>query len=336
MLPAAWGRVMLRREFLGVLGGTAIAWPLAVRAQQPAMPVVGFLNGRSPASDAHLVAAFRQALNESGYVEGRNVTIEFLWAEGQLDRLPALAADLVRRKVSVIFAGAIDTQIPAVKAAVATIPTVMGTGGDPVELGIVTSFNRPGGNATAITVISAALWPKRLELLREMASRSNVIAVLVNPNNYNAESSMRDIRAAARAMGQEILILNARTERDFDTAFAMLINERAGALVVGDDPIFINQRERLVGLAARHSVPAIYGRREFAAAGGLMSYGGSTIDQYRQAGLYIGQILKGAKPGELPVLQPTKFDLVINLKTAKALGLTVQDKLIALADEVIE
>ena len=198
---------MLRREFLGVLGGTAIAWPLAVRAQQPAMPVVGFLNGRSPASDAHLVAAFRQALNESGYVEGRNVTIEFLWAEGQLDRLPALAADLVRRKVSVIFAGAIDTQIPAVKAAVATIPTVMGTGGDPVELGIVTSFNRPGGNATAITVISAALWPKRLELLREMASRSNVIAVLVNPDNHNAEPALRDIRAAARAMGQEILDL---------------------------------------------------------------------------------------------------------------------------------
>jgi putative tryptophan/tyrosine transport system substrate-binding protein len=327
---------MRRRKFITLLAGAAAAWPFAVRAQQPAMPVIGFLNGRTPASDAHLVAAFREALNESGYVEGRNVTIEFRWAEGQLDRLPELAADLVRRKVSVIFAGAIDTQIRAVKAAVATIPTVMGTGGDPVELGLVTSFHRPGGNATAITVISAALWPKRLELLREMASQSTVIAVLINPNNQNAESAMRDIRAAARAIGQKILILSASGERDFDPAFATFANKRADALIVTDDAIFINQREKLVGLAARHSVPAIYGRREFTAAGGLMSYGASTIDQYRQAGLYVGRILKGAKPADLPVLQPTKFDLVINLKTAKALGLTVPDKLIALSSDVIE
>ena len=328
---------MRRREFLSVLGSAAATWPLAARAQRPAMPVVGFVNGRSPASDSDLVAAFRQALNESGYVEGQNVAIEFRWAEGQLDKLPALTADLVRRNVDVIFAGAIDTQIRAVKAAASTTPIVLGTAGDPVALGLVDSFNRPGGTATVITVISAALWPKRLELLRDLlAVTAPIVAVLVNPNNQTAEPAIRDARTAARAIGQDVLVLHARTERDLDTAFNAIIQARAGVLVVADDALFINRRERLVDLAARHSTPAIYGRREFPAIGGLISYGASTVDQYRQAGLYVGRILKGTKPADLPVLQPTKFELAINLKTARALGLTVPPTLIARADEVIE
>jgi putative ABC transport system substrate-binding protein len=326
---------MRRREFLVLLAGGA-AWPHVARAQRPTMAVVGFVNGRSPASDAHLVAAFRVALNESGYVEGQNVAIEFLWAEGQVDRLPAMTADMVRRKVHVIFAGAIDTQIRAVKAAAATTPIVLGTAGDPVALGLVASFNRPGGTATAITVISAALWPKRLELLRDLAPKASTFGVLVNPRNQTAEPAVRDVRAAAGAIGQDVFILNASTESDLDKAFATLIDKRAGALVVADDALFINRRDRLVAFAARHSMPAIYGRREFTADGGLISYGASTVDQYRQAGLYVARILKGAKAGDLPVLQPTKFELVINLKTAKALGLDVPPKLLALADEAIE
>jgi putative ABC transport system substrate-binding protein len=327
---------MRRREFITLIGGAAVAWPLVARAQQPAMPVIGFLSGRSPASDAHLVTAFRQALNESGYVEGQNVAIEFRWADGQLDRLPAMVADLVDRKVAVIFAGAADVAHGAVKAAATTLPVVFATGSDPVAVGLVASLNRPGGNLTGVTVITAALWPKRLELLRELSAPTPMIALLVNPDNLTAEPAMRDLQAAARKIGQNVIVLNARTEGDFAPAFATLVEKRAGGLVVSDDALFQNRREILVALAARHTVPAIYGRREYAAAGGLMSYGASTIDQYRQSGIYVGRILKGAKPADLPFLQPTKFDLVINVKTAKALGLKVPLTLQIAADEVIE
>jgi ABC-type uncharacterized transport system substrate-binding protein len=327
---------MRRREFISVLGGAAVAWPISARAQQPAMPVVGFLSGRSLASDRHLVDAFRQGLNETGYVEDQNLTIEFRWADGQLDEPAALAADLVRRQVAVIFAGAVDVQIRDLNAAIRTIPVVFATGGDPVALGLGASFNRPGGNATGVTVLTAALWPKRLELLREFATPAGVVALLVNPDSQSAEPAVKGLHEAARGIGQNVVVLNARTERDFDTAFATLMRERARALIVADDAIFMNRREKLVTLAALHAVPTIYGRREFPAVGGLISYGASTADQYRQCGIYAGRILKGAKPAELPFLLPTKFELIINLKTAKALGLTVPLIMQMTADEVLE
>jgi putative ABC transport system substrate-binding protein len=326
---------MKRREFI-TLVGSAAAWPVVARAQQPTMPVIGFLSGRSLASDAHLVAAFRQALSEVGFVDGQNVAIEFRWADGQTDKLAMLAAELVDRKVALIFAGAVDVDVGAIKAAVATVPVVFATAGDPVALGLGASFNRPGGNATAVTVISASLWPKRLDLLREVVPTGGVVGVLVNPHRPDTETQLLDVQKAASDLGRQLIVLNTGTERDFDMAFATLIKERAAGLLVGNDSLFINRRDQIVALAARHGVPAVYERREFAAAGGLMSYGASTIDQYRQSGLYAGRILKGAKPADLPFLQPTKFELVINLKTAKALGLTVPDKLLALADEVIE
>jgi putative ABC transport system substrate-binding protein len=334
-LVLIWG-TMKRREFITLLGGAAAALPLAARAQQPAMPVIGFLSGRSLASDAHLVAAFGQGLNENGYVVDRNAKIEFRWAEGQFDRLRALAADLVGRQVAAIFAGGLDIDIRAVRTAITTTPIVFATGGDPVELGLVASFNRPGGNATAVTVIAAALLPKRLELLRELVVSSTVVAVLVNPNDANAASFTRDVQVAARTLGLQVRVVHAGTERDFDTAFASLVNEGANALLVTTNALFINQREKLVALAARYAVPAIYDRREFPAAGGLLSYGASIIEQYRQSGVYIGKILRGVKPADLPVVQPTKFELVINLKTAKALGLTVPLIMQMTADEVIE
>jgi putative ABC transport system substrate-binding protein len=324
-----------RRELITLLGGAA-ACAHTARAQQAAMPVVGFLSGRSLASDVHLVAAFRQALNDGGFVEGRNVAIEFRWAEGLLDRLPKLVADLVQRRVAVIFAGAADVHVGALQVAAATIPLVLATGGDPVALGVVDSLSRPGGNLTGVTVISAALWPKRLELLGELMKRTSVIAVLVNPGNATAFAATRELQAAARGLGQAIIVLNARTENDLGAAFVTLLEQRAGGLVVSDDALFQNRREALVTLAARHGVPTIYGRREYAEAGGLISYGASTTDQYRQSGIYVGRILKGAKPADLPFLQPTKFELVINLKTAKALGLDVPPTLLARADEVIE
>ena len=326
---------MRRREFISLIGGAVAAWPFAARAQQPAMPVVGFLSGRSLASDAHLVAAFRQGLNETGYVEGRNVKIEFHWAEAQFDRLRVMAADLVGRQVAAIFAGGMDTDIRGVRAVITTTPTVFATGGDPVGLGLVASLNRPGGNATAVTVIAAELMPKRLELLRELVASATFVAVL-DPNDANAASYTRDAEAAGRTLGLQIRVVHAGSEADFDTAFATLVKAGANALLVTVNTLFINKREKLIALAARHAVPAMYDRREFPAGGGLMSYGASITEQYRQSGVYIGKILGGVKPAELPVLQPTKFELVINLKIAKALGITIPPSVLATADEVIE
>jgi putative tryptophan/tyrosine transport system substrate-binding protein len=298
--------------------------------------VLGFLSGRSLASDTHLVAAFRRGLAEAGYVEGQNVLIDFRWAQGQLNRLPELAADLVAGGVNVIFAGGVDVRIRAIRAAIATVPTVFATGGDPVALDLVASLHQPGGNVTAVTVISAALWPKRLELLRGLSTPGALIALLINPNNVYAASSLKDVETAARNIGQKLLVLNVSGETDFEPAFAAIVSERAAALLVADDALLINRRDNIVALAARHAVPAIYGRREFTAAGGLMSYGASTDFQYHHSGLYVGRILKGVKPGDLPVLQPTRFELVINLKTARALGRDIPTTLLALADEVIE
>ena len=327
---------MRRRQFLGALAGGPATWTLAARAQQSKMPTIGFLSGRSLASDSHLVAAFRLGLKESGYVDGQNVTIEFRWAEGQFDRLQALAADLVGREAAAIFAGGMDIAIRGVRAAITKTPLVFATGGDPVELGLVATLNRPGGNATAVTVVTAALWAKRLELLREVVAPAGLVAVLVNPNDPNAVSYTRDVEIAARSLGIQVRIVHAGAERDFDSAFATLANERANALLVTLNSLFVNKRETIIALAARDAVPAIYDRREFPVAGGLISYGASISDQYRQGGVYIGKVLGGVKPADLPVMQPTKFELVVNLKTAKALGLTIPEKVLALADEVID
>jgi len=327
---------MRRREFIKTIGGGAAAWPIVARAQQPTMPVIGFLSGRSLKSDGHLVDAFRQGLNDAGHIDGQNVAIEYRWADGQFDLLLELATDLVRNNAVVLFAGAVDVKIKAIKVAISKIPIVFATGGDLVELGVVASMNRPGGNATGVTVLAAELWPKQLELLRKLAGSPNLVAVLVNPNNVTSRVSVRDVEAAARAINQNVLIVNAGTEGDFDSAFTTLVQKRAGGLLVSVDALLTNRREKIVALAATHAVPAIYGRREFAEAGGLMSYGASTIDQYRQSGYYAGRILKGDNPSVLPVLQPTKFELVINMKTAKALGLDVPLHLQQIADEVIE
>jgi len=326
---------MRRRDFLMAVG-TAAAWPLMARAQQPPMPVVGFLSGRSLASDSHLVATFSRALNEAGYVNGQNVAIEFRWADGQLNRLPELAAELIERKVTVLFAGASDVAAGALRVAAATVPVVIATGSDPVAAGLVASFNRPGGNMTGVTVFSVALELKRLELLRELISPTPLIALLVNPNNLTATAARRQLNDATRKIGQDMVVLEASTEGEFEAVFATLAQKSAGALVVSDDALFANRRSVLVALAARHAIPAIYGRRDFAEVGGLISYGASVADQYYQSGVYVGRILKGAKPSDLPFLQPTKFELTINLKTAKALGLTVPAPLLARADDVID
>jgi len=323
-----------RREFIALLGGATAAWLLEAHAQQ--QPVVGFLSGRSLAYDSKLVAAFLQGLKEVGFVEGQNFAVEYRWAEGQFDRLTALAADLVSRQVPVIFAGGLDVRIRDVKAAISAIPVVFATAGDPVELGLVASFNRPGGNTTAVTVISASLWPKRLNLLHELVASSVVVALLVNPEDPSAEPSTRDVYAAAKGLGLQVQVLRASTENDFEAAFAMLVSQQASALLVTNNALFNSRREKLVALAARHRVPTIYDRRDFPADGGLMSYGASIVDQYRQSGLYVGRILSGARPADLPVVQPTKLELVINLKTAKALGLTLPQTLLVAADEVIE
>jgi putative ABC transport system substrate-binding protein len=326
---------MRRREFISLLGG-ATAWPMSTRAQQAAMPVIGFLSGRSFDDSMEMMTALGQGLNEQGFAEHQNLKIEYRWADGHYDRLPALAADLVRRQVAVILAvGSVPSPLAA-KAATSTIPIVFVVGGDPVRFNLVATLNRPGGNVTGVSVLSGPLSAKRLELLRELVPRAGVIACLVNPNNPEAEGQLTDIQAAARMFGQELLLLNASTDDELHTAFATLARERATGLFLGNDAFFVLRRDQLAALAARHAIPAVYFLREFALAGGLMSYGDSLNEAYRLVGVYIGRILRGAKPADLPVQQSTKVELVINLKTAKALGLEVPPTLLARADEVIE
>jgi putative ABC transport system substrate-binding protein len=323
-----------RREFTTLVGGTA-AWPLAARAQQ-AMPVIGFLFGGSPEASANFVAAFRNGLGEAGYVEGQNVAIEYLWTHNDNDRLSELAADLVRRRVAVIVTPNLIAAALAAKAATATIPIVFGGGFDPVQAGLVASLNQPGGNVTGISFMSVETGGKRLGLLHELLPGAARFAMLVNPTNPNAEPNITEARAAASVIGRQIEVLAARTNRDIDTAFGSLVQKQADALLVSPEPLFTTRRVQLVTLAARHAVPTIYYIREFAEIGGLISYGPNVADQYRQVGVYSGRILKGEKPGDLPILRPTKFEFVINLQTAKTLGLEVSPMLLARADEVIE
>jgi putative tryptophan/tyrosine transport system substrate-binding protein len=325
-----------RRQFLSALGGAAVAWPCVARAQQAAMPVVGYVSRGTSAGFAPFVGAFRQGLSQTGYVEGRNVTFQYRWAEGQEDRLPALVADLVGRQVAVIAAtGGLQPGVVA-KAATSTIPIVFTGGGDPVKVGLVASLARPGGNATGATNFSPAVTAKRLELFRQMLPSGRTIAVLSNPTDPNNEVAVREVQDAADATGQPIHIVNASGEHDFDAAFAEIKEYRAAALFVTADPLFTSRRARLVALAEQNAIPASYAFRDFPLAGGLMSYGADLLDVHRQAGVYTGRILKGDRPADLPVMQPTKFEFVINLKTAKTLGLTVPPTLLALADEVIE
>ena len=325
---------MKRREFITLFGGAAATWPLATRAQQT-MPVIGYLSARSPEDTTHLVAAFRRGLVEDGYVEGQNVAIQYRWALGQVDRLPALAAELAGRSVAILVATGGESAALAAKAATSTIPIVFSTG-DPVKAGLVASYNRPGGNATGINLLTQTLEPKRLGLLHELVPQAATIGFLLNPNFPSAEDQSKDMQEAARAIGLHIHVLRANTDREIEAAFETVAQDRIGALAVGASPFFDTRRNTLVALAARHAVPTMYHFREFAAAGGLMSYGIDPVDAYRQVGVYAGRILKGAKPADLPVLQPTKFEFVINLKTAKALGLDVPPGLSARADEVIE
>jgi putative ABC transport system substrate-binding protein len=325
---------MRRREFITLLGGAAV-WPLAAGAQQPKMPVIGFLFSGSLSGYQNLLVAFRKGLAELGFVEGQNVVIEYRWAEGQFDRLPALAADLVDRGVAVIVTGGIGSALGA-RAASATIPLVFLAGDDPVRFGLVASFNRPGGTATGLAWLTSELFTKRLELVRELVPGVTVIGVLINPNSPEVAPQLKEIETAARSLAQAIKIVNASREADFDAAFATLVEQRTGALIVSNDAYFNSMRERLVELAAHHRIPAIYDRREYAEAGGLICYGTSYAAAYRELGVYTGKILKGTKPAELPVEQATKFELVINLKTAKVLGLEIPANLLAIADEVIE
>ena len=324
---------MTRRELL--LLCTAMTAPRALRAQQKAMSVIGYLSSTSPGSNAPWVEAFRQGLQENGYVEGQNVAIEYRWAEGRYDRLPALAVDLLGRKIDLIAVSSIPSALAA-KEATSSVPIVFVSGGDPVGLGLVASLARPGGNVTGVSILAAELAPKRLELLAELVPQARVIALLVNPSNPQTEGVIRDVQEAARAKEVQLLVLKADIESDIDAAFAALVQLHAGALVVMGDAFFFSWREQLVALAARHAVPAIYDVHEYAAAGGLISYGPSLTGLWRQVGIYAGKILEGAKPADLPVQQPTTFELVVNLKTATALGLTVPPSILARADEVIE
>jgi putative ABC transport system substrate-binding protein len=328
---------MRRRRFVTLLGGAAVAWPLVLCAQQSTMPVIGFLSSGSPGDRAALLTAFRQGLNEEGYFEGRNVRIEYRWAEGHYDRLPGLAADLVRLGVTVLVPTAQMGTAVAAKAATSNIPIVFEAGGgDPVRLGLVASFNRPGGNVTGFTGMSLEVSAKGIELLRELAPQAAIIGVLMNPSDDFFKVYVRDLQLAAKAIGQRIEIVYASSEREIETAFTTFTQMGAGALLVSADSLFWNQRAQLVELAARNAIPTSHFSEEFARAGGLMSYAANRPDMYRRTGIYTGRVLKGANPGELPVQQPTKFDLIINLKTAKALGLTVPPSLLARADEVIE
>ena len=327
---------MRRREFITLIGGAAAAWPLAARAQQPAVPVIGYLNNASPEADAARLTGLRRGLNQSGYVEGRNLVIEYRWAGNQADRLPALAADLVQLRVAVIVTPGLVATLAA-KAATTSIPIVFLVGNDPVQLGLVASLNRPGGNLTGYNVLLGELGSKGLALLHELVPGIATIGFLGNPNNPAVfELMTRDVLAAAPVIGVKVRTLKAATDREIDVAFVSVAQERTGALLVGNDLFFNSRIEQLVALAARHAIPTMYPVREFVVAGGLISYGGSLTENYRQVGLYTGRILKGEKPGDLPVIQATKLELTINLKTAKALGLQIPDRLLALADEVIE
>jgi putative ABC transport system substrate-binding protein len=325
-----------RRDFVGLVGGAA-AWPLAAGAQQPAMPVIGYLYAGFPEPSAHLVAAFRKGLSESGYVEGQNVAIEFRWAEGRYDRLPELAADLVRQRVAVIATPGAAAGAFAAKAATTTIPIIFAIGSDPVQIGLVAGLNRPGGNVTGVSEMAWELMNKRLDLLRELLPGAMRFAVLVNPTNLGSEvAAIKDMQAAAAAIGLQVEVFYASNNRDIDTAFASLVQKRASALLIGPDVLFANRRLQLITRTVREAMPAIYPFREDAEAGGLMSYGASLTDRNRQAGMYTGRVLKGEKPADLPVLRATKFEFVINLQTAKVIGLDVPPTLLALADAVIE
>jgi putative ABC transport system substrate-binding protein len=326
---------MRRRAFILALGGAA-ACPLAARAQQPAMPVIGFLNSASPEPFVANVAAFRRGLNETGFVEGHNVAIEYRWAEGQYDRLPALAADLVRHQVAVIAASGTSAPGLAAKAVTSATPIVFQTGGDPVQDGLVTSMNRPGGNVTGVTRLSLTLEPKRLEFLRQLAPKATVIGLLVNRTNLRSELVVHQMEEAASTLGLRLQVVKAATEGELGSVFANLVQVGVGALLVAQEPSYNRWRGQIIALASRYAIPTMYALRDYPKDGGLVSYDASVIDQMCQVGVYVGRILKGEKPADLPVVQPTKFELVINLKTAKALGLTVPDKLLALADEVIE
>jgi putative tryptophan/tyrosine transport system substrate-binding protein len=324
-----------RRQFISALGGGAVAWPVAARAQQPVLPIVGFLRSTSPADSANLIAALRHGMNEVGYVEGQNVLIEYRWAERQTDRLPALAADLVGRQVAVIIAGGL-LAIMACKGATATIPIVFSIGSDPVKDGFVASLNRPGGNLTGVVFINSVLGAKRLELLRQLVPKATIIGVLMSPNDSDAEAQQRDVLAAAQAIGQRLIVLKVSSDRDIEAAFATFVQRGVDALFVATGAFMLSNREQIVALAARHALPACYFLKQFVTAGGLMSYGTSITDAYRQAGVYVGRILKGENPANLPVIQSTKFEFVINLKTAKKLDLEIPPNLLALADDVIE
>jgi putative tryptophan/tyrosine transport system substrate-binding protein len=327
---------MRRREFVTLLGGAAASWPLAARAQQPAAPVIGFMSARAAGDSTHLVSAFRQGLAETGFIEGQTVKIEFRWAQGDYDRLPALAADLVSRKVAVLVGVGGDVSAVAAAKATRTIPVVFGMGGDPVKVGLVASFNRPGGNVTGYTLWTSEMESKRLGLLRELVPGIPLIGVLINPLFPPTVQELEDLEPAAKSVSQKLFVARANDDAELAAALASFVQQRVGAFLVTASPFFDTRHERIIGFAAQNRLPAIYQFREYAVAGGLISYGPNIVESYRNAGIYAGRILKGEKPADLPVLQPTKYDFVINLKTAKALGLTVPPMLFAEADEVIE